>query len=91
MQSAAGTMGAQVAAGAGHPVIFYDAQPDAVSTAIQGIRQNFQKLASKGKISGDSTQSAAEGLRAASTLETFVEHPSSSRREKGTPGQRGII
>jgi 3-hydroxybutyryl-CoA dehydrogenase len=66
-----GTMGAgiaQVAAGRGHPVILYDARPDAVSTAIQGIRQNFQKLASKGKISGDSAESAAQGLRAASTL-----------------------
>lgn len=66
-----GTMGAgiaQVAAAARHPVILYDVRTDAVPPAIQGVRQNFQKLASKGKISAESAESASARLRAASSL-----------------------
>src|SRR5208337_1478900 len=66
-----GTMGvgiAQVAAVAGHPVILYDTRTAAVPTAIQNVRHNLQKLASKGKMSADSAGSASARLRAASSL-----------------------
>lgn len=66
-----GTMGAgiaQVAAVAGHPVIVYDARPEAVSTAIATIRQNIQKLVSKGRISDEAAAKALAGVRAASSL-----------------------
>jgi len=66
-----GTMGAgiaQVAAAAGHPVILYDARTAAVPAAIQGVRQNFQKLASKGKLSAGLAESASARLCASSSL-----------------------
>jgi len=66
-----GTMGAgiaQVAAAAGHPVLLYDARPEAVPAAIHTIRQNFEKLASKGKISADSVKTMQGRLRSASGL-----------------------
>jgi len=66
-----GTMGAgiaQVAAAAGHPVVLYDIRADAVQAAIGNIRQNFQKLAAKGKLSTASAESASARLRVASNL-----------------------
>lgn len=66
-----GTMGAgiaQVAAAAGHSVVLYDTRADAVPAAIRSIRQNFQKLAAKGKLSAESAESVSARLRAASHL-----------------------
>lgn len=59
-----GTMGAgiaQVAAAAGHPVALYDTRTDIVPIAIENIRQNFRKLAHKGKLS--TTEAENAGLR----------------------------
>jgi len=67
-----GTMGAgiaQVAAASGHPVVLYDTRSEAVPAAIQGVRQNFQKLVSKGKLSVQAGEDASARLRAASNLE----------------------
>jgi 3-hydroxybutyryl-CoA dehydrogenase len=66
-----GTMGAgiaQVAALAGHPVALYDTRSDAPAKAIQGIRQNLEKLVARGKLSKDAAEGAASRLRAAATL-----------------------
>jgi 3-hydroxybutyryl-CoA dehydrogenase len=59
---------AQVAASAGHPVILYDARSEAVPAAIATIRQNLQKLVSKGRLSPEGAEKASAGLRAASNL-----------------------
>ncbi|MGA8766189.1 MAG: 3-hydroxyacyl-CoA dehydrogenase [Candidatus Acidiferrales bacterium] len=66
-----GTMGAgiaQVAALAGHAVALYDSRTDAVPKAIQGIRQSFEKLVSKRKLSTEAAESASARLRAATSL-----------------------
>ena len=50
----AGAMGAgiaQVAAQAGHPVVLVDAQPDAADKALATLRQTFDKLVAKSKVS----------------------------------------
>lgn len=52
----AGIMGAgiaQVAAQAGHPVMLYDARPDAAQTALSRLETTFEKLVAKGKFSAD--------------------------------------
>ena len=52
----AGIMGAgiaQVAAQAGHPVLLYDARPDAAQTALSNLEITFEKLVAKGKVSSD--------------------------------------
>lgn len=59
---------AQVAAAAGHPVLVYDTRTEVVPTAIAAIRQNLQKLVSKGRISAEAAAQASEALRAASSL-----------------------
>lgn len=67
-----GTMGAgiaQVAAAAGHPVVLYDTRTDAVPVAIQNIRQTFQKLVQKGKLSPAEAESAGSRLRPATHLQ----------------------
>jgi 3-hydroxybutyryl-CoA dehydrogenase len=69
-----GTMGkgiSQVAAAAGHPVILYDSQTDAVSKAIESVRNTFVRLVSKGKLSADEAEKASTRLRGASSLEDF--------------------
>jgi len=66
-----GTMGAgiaQVAALAGHAVVLHDSRTDAVPKAVQGIRQNLDKLVSKRKLSAEAAESASARLRAASSL-----------------------
>jgi 3-hydroxybutyryl-CoA dehydrogenase len=71
-----GTMGAgiaQVAALAGHPVALYDARTDAVPKAIQGIRQSFEKLVAKRKLSTEAAENALARLRAASSLKELRE------------------
>ncbi len=71
-----GTMGAgiaQVAALAGHVVVLYDSRVDAVPKAIQGIRQNLDKLVSKGKLSAEAAEGASARLRAALSLSELRE------------------
>jgi 3-hydroxybutyryl-CoA dehydrogenase len=66
-----GTMGAgiaQVAAVAGHPVALFDTRTDAAPNAIQSIRQNLEKLVSKGRFSSEAVESTLARLRAASSL-----------------------
>jgi len=60
---------AQVAAASGHPVLLYDTRTEAVSTAIQSVRQTFQKLCSKGNHSAESAEKASARLRAATNLQ----------------------
>ena len=64
---------AQVAALGGHVVVLYDSRVDAVPKAIQGIRQNLDKLVTKGKLSADAAESASARLRAASSLSELRE------------------
>ena len=67
----AGTMGAgiaQVAAAAGHAVVLYDLRTEAVPTAVESVRRNFEKLSLKGKISQKAASSAIERLGAAANL-----------------------
>lgn len=67
----AGAMGAgiaQVAASAGHPVRLFDKRPDAAASAIAGIRQQFEKLVVKGKMSPQVAQDAGERLQAVHQL-----------------------
>jgi 3-hydroxybutyryl-CoA dehydrogenase len=71
-----GIMGAgiaQVAALAGHPVALYDTRAEAVPKAIQGIRQNLEKLVSKQKLSSEAAERASSRLRAASSLNDLRE------------------
>jgi len=64
---------AQVAALAGHAVVLYDSRADAVPKAIQGIRQNLDKLVSKGKLSAEASEGTSARLRAASSLSEIRE------------------
>ncbi|HHY2939120.1 TPA: 3-hydroxyacyl-CoA dehydrogenase PaaH [Enterobacter roggenkampii] len=51
-----GTMGAgiaEVAASHGHPVLIYDISSDAISRAIDGIRQRLASRVTRGKLSAD--------------------------------------
>jgi 3-hydroxybutyryl-CoA dehydrogenase len=67
----AGAMGAgiaQVAAAAGHPVKLFDTRPGAAAAAVEEIRGQFKRLASKGKISEDAAAAASQRLVAADAL-----------------------
>lgn len=66
-----GRMGAgiaQVAAAAGHPVTLYDINPAAVSHAIDSVRQNFQKLVAKKRMTDETSAAAASRLIAATSI-----------------------
>jgi len=61
----AGTMGrgiAQVVAVAGFQARLFDASETALAEAVEGIQAGVQKLAEKGRISGDSQTRVANGL-----------------------------
>lgn len=67
----AGAMGAgiaQVAATAGHPVLLLDNRPQAAQNAIEGIRAQFDKLASKGKLTPEAARAAGQRLQVAAQL-----------------------
>ena len=67
----AGAMGAgiaQVAAAAGHPVKLFDTRPEAAAHAIAGLRAQFDKLATKGKLSSEAAQAAGARLVAVAQL-----------------------
>ncbi|QGZ43072.1 3-hydroxybutyryl-CoA dehydrogenase [Pseudoduganella flava] len=66
-----GAMGAgiaQVAAAAGHTVKLYDARPDAVDKALDGICSAWGKLAAKGKMSAAEAEAAVGRLVRAPSL-----------------------
>ncbi len=67
----AGAMGAgiaQVAASAGHSVWLLDTRADAAAQAITGIRAQFDKMATKGKLSPTQAQAARQRLHVAHQL-----------------------
>lgn len=67
-----GTMGAgiaQVAAAAGHPVKLFDSRTDAVPKAIEGIRNAFERLAGRGRMTPEAANAAAGRVRAVAKLE----------------------
>lgn len=67
----AGAMGAgiaQVAAAAGHTVKLLDNRPGAAAQAIDGICAQFEKMATKGKLSLEAAQAAGARLQAAEQL-----------------------
>lgn len=70
-----GAMGAgiaQVAAAAGHPVRLFDNRAGAAEQAVAGIRQQFDKLAVKGKLSQDDAAAAAGRLTAVNSLQELA-------------------
>ena len=70
-----GAMGAgiaQVAAAAGHPVVVFDARPQAAEDAIAGIRKMYMKLAEKGKMSANAAEAAGARLRAVGALDDLA-------------------
>ncbi|MEB2341308.1 MAG: 3-hydroxyacyl-CoA dehydrogenase NAD-binding domain-containing protein [Flavobacteriia bacterium] len=67
----AGTMGvgiAQVAAQSGHPVILYDARPDAPGQAIGGLGATLGKLVAKGKITREAADATLGRITVAQEL-----------------------
>jgi 3-hydroxybutyryl-CoA dehydrogenase len=67
----AGAMGAgiaQVAAVAGHPVLLLDNRAGAAASAIEGLRAQLDKLCTKGRLTQQQAQAAAERLQAATQL-----------------------
>ncbi|WP_238335687.1 3-hydroxyacyl-CoA dehydrogenase NAD-binding domain-containing protein [Serinicoccus kebangsaanensis] len=68
----AGAMGAgiaQVAAQAGHPVVLVDAQPDAADKALATLRQIFDKLVAKGKVTREDADDTLERIRPHTTTD----------------------
>lgn len=71
-----GAMGAgiaQVAAAAGHPVRLFDNRAGAAEQAVGGIRQQFEKLAVKGKLSVDDAAAASGRLKAVDSLQDLAD------------------
>lgn len=72
----AGAMGsgiAQVAAVAGHPVTLVDARPGAATEAIAALRSTLQRLAGKGRITGEEAAATAARLEAVDSLDALPE------------------
>ncbi|MFC3626091.1 3-hydroxyacyl-CoA dehydrogenase [Vogesella amnigena] len=66
-----GVMGsgiAMVAASAGHPVLLYDLQPEAAQRAVDGIRNQYAKLAARGKLNEQQAEAAASRVSATGSL-----------------------
>lgn len=77
-----GTMGAgiaEVAAAAGHPVLIFDIDPEAVVRAIDGIGQRLASRVSRGKLAAGRAEarltrlSPAEDLSALARAELVIE------------------
>ena len=71
-----GAMGAgiaQVAAAAGHPVRLFDNRAGAAGRAVDGIRQQFDKLAAKGKLSQEDAAAASGRLTAVESLQELAD------------------
>ena len=72
----AGAMGrgiAQIAAQAGLTVRLYDTSADAIAAARQSLRETWDKLAQKGKLSAAHASAALERVVAASSLEALAD------------------
>lgn len=70
-----GAMGsgiAQIAATAGHRVLMFDNRPGATTQAIEALRGTFDKLASKGKLTGEAATAAKGRLIAATSLDDLA-------------------
>ncbi len=66
-----GRMGAgiaQVAAAAGHAVSLYDINSEAVSNAIGSVRQNFEKLVAKKRLTAEACAAACSRLTPATSI-----------------------
>lgn len=71
-----GTMGAgiaQVAAVAGYSVKLYDTTPEAVTKAVNSIRQNISKLVEKNRITRDEAEAVTARLLPASILNELAD------------------
>ena len=71
----AGTMGlgiAQVAAQAGHPVVLFDARPEAVPAALDNLRTTVAKLVAKGKMAPAEAGAMIDRIAPAQRLEDLA-------------------
>ncbi len=60
-----GTMGAgiaEVAAAAGHQVLIYDINADALSRAVEGIRQRLETRVARGKLAAEKAERTLKNL-----------------------------
>ena len=71
-----GTMGAgivEVAASAGHPVRLYDISAEAITRAIDGIRQRLESRVSRGKLSAEQAQALLARITPATELSQLAD------------------
>ncbi|HEP1894623.1 TPA: 3-hydroxyacyl-CoA dehydrogenase [Kluyvera cryocrescens] len=71
-----GTMGAgivEVAANAGHPVRLYDISAEAITRAIDGIRQRLESRVSRGKLSAEQAQALLSRITPATELSQLAD------------------
>ncbi|HED1541804.1 TPA: 3-hydroxyacyl-CoA dehydrogenase [Kluyvera cryocrescens] len=71
-----GTMGAgivEVAASAGHPVRLYDISAEAITRAIDGIRQRLESRISRGKLSAEQAQALLSRITPATELSQLAD------------------
>ena len=70
-----GAMGsgiAQVFAQAGHPVVLYDTNQDALDRSKQNLAKTFEKLVAKEKYTAEKAQEIQDAIEYASSLEAFA-------------------
>ncbi len=70
-----GAMGsgiAQVFAQAGHPVVLYDTNQDALDRSKQNLAKTFEKLVAKEKYTAEKAQEIQDNIEYASSLEAFA-------------------
>ena len=71
-----GTMGAgiaEVAASAGHSVLLYDISAEAITRAIEGIRQRLDVRVGRGKISAEQASELLARIAPATELNQFAD------------------
>ena len=71
-----GTMGAgivEVAASAGHPVRLYDISAEAITRAIDGIRQRLESRVNRGKLSAEQAQALLTRITPATELNQLAD------------------
>lgn len=71
-----GTMGAgivEVAASAGHPVRLYDISAEAITRAIDGIRQRLESRVNRGKLSAEQAQTLLARITPATELNQLAD------------------
>ena len=104
----AGTMGAgiaQVAAAAGHPVLLFDVQADALTAGLERMRRGLEALIGRGKLSRSAVAALLDRIRptprladlapAALVIEAIVEELPAKRRLfeqlEGVCGKQAIL